>query len=251
MKDKSTIDQLKQPFFNPVPYSFVKSLFIILAYFGLRMVGSQYLLSLAMTRRPQPSTVPTFEELVGIQTEVEIEMFVLQLSLLMMLVLLLYLFGYKPNLFSEGSVSKSKFKLSLKIYVIMWLSLTLFNLAVSVLMPHYTQPANQQVIEVLVSQQNTLIMFVTLVIIAPIAEELIFRGLIMRGMFPKYPFVGFAVSATFFTLAHSPANAIDFMTYFILSVGLTYIYWRTREIKYPIMIHMIQNFLSFIIMVFV
>lgn len=251
MSKQTILEQLKQPFFNPVRYSFIKSLMIILLYFGLRLIGNSFLLILGFVRRQTVISLLTFEELVSVQGEIQVEMFVLQILLLILLVLLVYLVGYKPSLFSEGRILESKIKTSFKIYLATWLSLILFDLLISFLIPNYSQPMNQQLIEVLVDQQNTIIMFVTLVVIAPISEEIIFRGLIMRGMFPKYPIIGFIVSTVFFALAHSPGNSIDFIVYFILSVGLTYVYWRTREIKYPIIIHMVQNFISFIVMVYV
>lgn len=251
MSNQTILEQLKQPFFNPVKYSFIKSLMIILLYFGLRLIGSSILLMLAFVRRQTVMSLLTFEELISVQGEIQVEMFVLQIALLILLVLLVYLLGYNPSQFSEGRISGSKMKTSFKIYLAAWLSLLLFDLLINFLMPNYSQPMNQQVIEALVNQQNTIMMFVTLVVIAPISEEIIFRGLIMRGMFPKYPVLGFIVSTVSFALAHSPKNSIDFIVYFILSVGLTYVYWRTREIKYPIIIHMVQNFISFMVMVYV
>jgi membrane protease YdiL (CAAX protease family) len=67
---------------------------------------------------------------------------------------------------------------------------------------------------------------VTIVIIAPVTEELLFRGLILRGLLQRYrPGKAIVLSAVLFALAH--ANPWQFVS--AASVGLMFGWWYWRS----------------------
>jgi hypothetical protein len=79
-----------------------------------------------------------------------------------------------------------------------------------------------------------------IVIIAPLTEELIFRGVIMHGLMRNYSkFTAISVSALMFALFH--LNPWQFPATFILGILLGILMVRTRNIYLCILGHAINN----------
>lgn len=77
-------------------------------------------------------------------------------------------------------------------------------------------------------------------VIAPIIEEMIFRGIIMHGLMRNYsPFTAVSVSALMFALFH--LNPWQFPATFILGLLLGILMYRTRNIILCILGHAINN----------
>jgi len=84
--------------------------------------------------------------------------------------------------------------------------------------------------------------FLKVAIIAPVIEELIFRGIIMHGFMRNYPkFLAVFFSALLFALFH--LNPWQFPATFVLGLLLGWIMVRTRNIVLCILGHAINNFL--------
>jgi membrane protease YdiL (CAAX protease family) len=84
--------------------------------------------------------------------------------------------------------------------------------------------------------------FIRVVIVAPVIEELIFRGIIMHGFMRNYPaFIAIFVSALFFALFH--LNPWQFPATFLLGLLLGWIMVITRNIFTCIAGHAINNLL--------
>jgi hypothetical protein len=82
--------------------------------------------------------------------------------------------------------------------------------------------------------------FMKVVIMAPVIEELIFRGVIMHGLMRNYSkFTGVFVSALLFALFH--LNPWQFPATFILGLLLGILMLRTRNIYLCILGHAINN----------
>ncbi len=87
--------------------------------------------------------------------------------------------------------------------------------------------------------------FVSLIVITPIVEELIFRGILFRGLRKDLPFWSSAIITSLaFALAHAQWNvAIDT---FALSLALCYLVEKSESIIPSILLHAIKNSLAFI-----
>lgn len=87
--------------------------------------------------------------------------------------------------------------------------------------------------------------FVSLVILAPIFEELLFRGFIFKSLADKWDFWPAALTTSvLFGLAHGQLNvAIDT---FILSMFACALVWHTKSIMPAIMLHSIKNVVAYI-----
>lgn len=81
---------------------------------------------------------------------------------------------------------------------------------------------------------------IRIVILAPVVEELIFRGIIMHGLMRNYSgFTAVTVSALMFALFH--LNPWQFPATFILGILLGIVMLRTRNIYLCIMGHALNN----------
>lgn len=87
--------------------------------------------------------------------------------------------------------------------------------------------------------------FIAVVIAAPILEELIFRGIILKGLLKNYsPLKSILISSLLFGLVH--LNPWQFIGAFILGSLSSWVYFKTNKLTLPIIIHMTNNFLAFL-----
>lgn len=82
----------------------------------------------------------------------------------------------------------------------------------------------------------------SVVICAPIVEEIIFRKMFIDRLAPHGGALAVVISSIAFMLIHS--NIYQFPYAFMVGLLLGYVYLRSGEIKYTIAIHMIMNFLG-------
>ena len=94
---------------------------------------------------------------------------------------------------------------------------------------------------------NKFLAFIILAVAAPVLEETLFRGIILKALLKKYtPYKAIVISAVVFGVFHM--NPWQFLYAFILGLWLGYIYWKTRTLFYPVLIHFIANSTAFLLM---
>lgn len=95
-----------------------------------------------------------------------------------------------------------------------------------------------------VTSGDKLVNFVIIVIAAPIFEEYLFRGLIMRDIASRWGSrVAIFLSAAIFALLHF--NMVQFPTAFLMGIYLGYAYYRTRQyLATVILIHAVNNMIA-------
>ena len=111
-----------------------------------------------------------------------------------------------------------------------------------------TTTANQQVINNLVSESSLISSFFLIVLIAPMCEEIICRGIIPTKLFQGYEKFGYVIGWLIFLLAHMPSNLPSFLIYGWMSAVLTWTAYRTRRLEMSISVHMLLNSISFILL---
>lgn len=100
------------------------------------------------------------------------------------------------------------------------------------------------------SSQNGVLAFITIVVAAPVLEELIFRGIILDGLLKKYsPLKSIVVSSLLFGLVH--LNPWQFITATLIGFFSGWVYYRTQKLTLSIIIHMANNLFAFVSMSFV
>jgi hypothetical protein len=103
-------------------------------------------------------------------------------------------------------------------------------------------------------QRAPLMMTAYIVLFAPILEELLLRGIFFQS-FGSIENRGkrwllLVLSAFIFGSLHSPPVHYDFLLYFAMGLVLGAAYLHTKDLKYPILIHMVNNALGLAGMLF-
>lgn len=90
--------------------------------------------------------------------------------------------------------------------------------------------------------------FITICILAPIIEEIIFRGIVLRGLLQNgtSPYAAIALSSLFFGLAHM--NPWQFLGAGFLGAIFGFVYYRTQSLWLVMFLHALNNTISFIYM---
>jgi len=85
----------------------------------------------------------------------------------------------------------------------------------------------------------------TVALIAPVLEEIIFRGIILKGLLCQYsPAKAIVVSSIIFGLVH--LNPWQFLGAFGIGIISGWIYWRTKNLLLPIIMHISNNLFFFL-----
>lgn len=98
---------------------------------------------------------------------------------------------------------------------------------------------------------DVILLSIMLGILAPIAEEIIFRGIIPLKIFKGYERWGYIIGGLLFALFHGPTNIMSFVIYGGASVILTLLACQTRRLEVSIAVHMINNGLPAILMLLI
>lgn len=129
-----------------------------------------------------------------------------------------------------------------------WLCSTLVTLFIQWVFPDYVNPNDSQIL--VLTGSDPLFMILGTVLLAPIAEELLHRGLVFGCLYTKYPRAAYGVSALLFAsihvlsyVGHSPAGylALALIQYLPAGLILAWSYQRSGSIFTPMLIHMINN----------
>ena len=92
-------------------------------------------------------------------------------------------------------------------------------------------------------------MFIATVIISPIFEEILYRGLMYNKLKEiSNAFIGVLISSILFALLHIPKYGFGINMFFLFLAGilLSYCYEKTNNIYIPILVHSISNFFIFL-----
>ncbi len=248
----NTIGQFGEVWKDPVKGSWWKALLIFVGYFLIRIKAEQLIMFEGIKASGDTPTVEQFNDMAKLTEWMGHASHLLLVSAIVLLAFILIMsYFFKFKFFDLPTFHKQDFWFTVKTYLaFMVISLIIGNL-IMYLDPSYETAKNQAAVESLTKNMNLFVSFLYIVIITPITEELLFRGLIMKYTFPLMPFVGALVSSLLFAGVHMMAditNGLDFLLYYTLSVALTLVYWKTRKLEYSILYHMIQNGLAFVVM---
>ena len=170
-------------------------------------------------------------------------------SLISILVLAIFLYGaHKSKLLNL----KSKLLTinDLPRIALSYLAIFVGNLIGGIMLQllNQTTTSNQQILNNIFSESSLIAMFFLVVLIAPICEEIICRGIIPTKLFQGYEKVGYVLGWLLFLLAHMPSNLPSFLIYGWMSAVLTWTAYRTRRLEMSISVHMLLNSISFILL---
>ena len=109
---------------------------------------------------------------------------------------------------------------------------------------------SQKMLEELTHNQPLFTFFMA-VIFAPLTEELTFRGMLARYVFPqqdniKQTALFLLVSTVLFALAHFPTSPQQFLVYSALGLSMGLAYINKGGLAYSIGLHALNNLISFV-----
>lgn len=116
---------------------------------------------------------------------------------------------------------------------------------ITALVPSFNESEAQDVGFIGAQGWQLVLAFIGLVIIAPITEEIFFRGFLFRGLRRSWPlWLAFIGTSAAFALAHGQWNVgIDT---FILSLFLILVYQKTGNLWLSIAMHATKNLIAFL-----
>ncbi|QOD86588.1 CPBP family intramembrane metalloprotease [Weissella viridescens] len=117
-----------------------------------------------------------------------------------------------------------------------------------------SEPENQRMLEQMAQQGGYGLIFILVlaVIVAPLVEELIFRGIILNYFFKNgWWWTNVFLSAGLFGLYHvyTGFNLFDFLQYSLMGLILAIVYKKTRQIQYAMALHFVNNSFSMLVLV--
>lgn len=109
---------------------------------------------------------------------------------------------------------------------------------------------NQATIELMIAQLPKVITFLAIVIIAPLGEEVVCRGLIPNLFSAKTQILGHLLGTLIFAYLHTPTNIGSWLTYGGMGAVLAIVRYRTKHLEYSILTHGLNNMIGFLSILF-
>ena len=165
---------------------------------------------------------------------------------LSIVVLIVFIIGARKTQLATFNLSFFKVK-DLARLVLSYLVIFATNLLGSVLLrlTNEATTSNQSILNGLVQNSSLISTFFLLVLIAPICEEILCRGIIPKKIFRGKEKLGFVVGAIVFALLHMPTNLPSVIIYGGMSTVLTWTAYKTERLEMSILLHMILNGIAF------
>lgn len=118
------------------------------------------------------------------------------------------------------------------------------SMGIQELMPEMPNLLEKELLEIMTSKWG----YFSVALLAPLVEELVFRGAILRSLLDKWPLrpgIAIIVSALVFSFCHG--NPAQMPHAFIAGLLLGWMYWRTDSIVPGIALHWTNNSISFVL----
>ena len=165
---------------------------------------------------------------------------------LSIVVLIVFIIGARKTQLATFNLSFFKAK-DLARLVLSYLVIFATNLLGSLLLrlTNEATTSNQSILNGLVQNSSLISTFFLLVLIAPICEEILCRGIIPKKIFRGKEKLGFVVGAIVFALLHMPTNLPSVIIYGGMSAVLTWTAYKTERLEMSILLHMILNGIAF------
>lgn len=145
-----------------------------------------------------------------------------------------------------GNSGKIDGRLILAGYIALLLGMAFFGYLNQAIF-HQTETANNEIIKQLLDHNRliTIVFVASSFTLTPVAEELIFRGILTNLFFKRDALWSkMVLSGLVFSLAHTSSNIISFLLYCFMGMVLTYIYRQSGSLKNSIMVHAINNLVA-------
>lgn len=132
-----------------------------------------------------------------------------------------------------------------------WIISFAVHILVLTLQPEHTN-ANNETVDLLIKQQP-LLMTIGTVVLVPITEETLFRGLLFGQLYKKHPLLGYTVSVFVFAAVHvvgyiglqDPISlCISLLQYLPAGLVFGFVYAESKTLVTPIILHAFINLIA-------
>jgi membrane protease YdiL (CAAX protease family) len=163
------------------------------------------------------------------------------------LLLTIYIFKKYKYVYNKAFKNMKKFNLIKKSIILSIFVWGINSTTVNILRMFGSEIPNNQTIIDNLSASNFLITMITVVIMAPFIEEIIFRYIIQNWAKKFGTIASIFISSIIFSLMHySGGNVMLIIPYFSVALCFAIIYDRTENITFVFIVHVINNFISLI-----
>lgn len=165
------------------------------------------------------------------------------LVILCYLILIVILFYIVKRVKGESPFKKitgKNIRFILTTYVVMILAKGIL-LTLMTKVYHQTTSANDKALNALVTDRTAVLMTILVVVLVPITEELLYRGVFTSFFFKNQPFWQVAMSGVIFGLMHSSTNFISALVYITMGWILAYVYVHTKNLSNSLTLHILNN----------
>ncbi|MDF7637446.1 type II CAAX endopeptidase family protein [Leuconostocaceae bacterium ESL0958] len=156
------------------------------------------------------------------------------------------------HLWPKSWISWSEIGFLFASYAMGWVGLLLWNLLENTVFARWTDgsTANQEALDALFNRANVyswVLLSLVVVILAPLMEELLFRGLFFHYFASrKAPWLTVILSAFLFGAYHLGGNLtwrslLDIPSYMILGLVMAFVYQKTGRLRSSVLVHMFHN----------
>lgn len=117
----------------------------------------------------------------------------------------------------------------------------------NIMLYHQTQTANNnEVSKIMANNMMVMVVFgLSTVLLTPITEELIFRGVLTNLFFkPNQFWPKLILSGFVFSIGHMSTTIISFLIYFYMGMVLAFLYQKTGQLKLSIALHGLNNLIA-------
>ncbi|MCI2773866.1 CPBP family intramembrane glutamic endopeptidase [Staphylococcus petrasii] len=160
------------------------------------------------------------------------------ISIIPVVIAFLLLWAFKLKLFSFSKITKQQWM----IIIIGFALIFGVDYLSSFFMP---EPSNEKELEADYNKIPFLLQIASIGILGPILEEVIFRGLLIKGIFRGAPIIGAIVSVILFAGAHGPATIGEWFVYGFSGLIFVFAYLKTGRLEVAILTHILNN--SFVV----
>lgn len=132
------------------------------------------------------------------------------------------------------------------VYPLYFLSVIVFFLVIQIFFPQANLDQAQEIGYEGTQGLQLVVVFIGLVIIPPIVEEILFRGFLYGGLMKRFsPVIAAILVSALFGWAHQQFNVgVDT---FILSLFLCYLRFKTNSLWPSILLHSLKNLVAFVL----
>lgn len=103
---------------------------------------------------------------------------------------------------------------------------------------------NQESLEMSMHSSSVGTILIATVVLAPICEEVLFRGVFMHYVFKNQQWIGLLLSSSLFAVMHNGVTLTAFVIYGAMGCNLGLVYMKTKSLECAIMMHAFNNLIA-------